>query len=142
MEPMLRRLLTVLLLAAVAAGCGSAGHTPSAARHGVPRALARQWEVRASAVAAAASAGEDCQALHLASSLRDQVVATQQQLPRRLRVPLVDGVKALAARITCTPPPPVVTKPPTEPKPKPKPPPDGHDHHGHHGHDGGDGSDR
>jgi hypothetical protein len=139
MEPVLRRLSTIALLAVVAAGCGSAGHTRSAAHEGVPRALAQRWEARASAVAAAASAGDDCQALHLASSLRDQVVAKRQQLPRRLRVPLVDGVKELAARLACAPPPPVETKPPKGPKPKP---PDDHRHHGHHGHDGGHGNDR
>jgi uncharacterized protein YceK len=133
----LRRLSTVLLLAVVASGCGSAGHTRSSAQHGVPRALAQQWEDRASAVAAAASAGNDCQALRLASSLRDRVVATQQQLPRRLRLPLVDGVKALAARIRCAPAPPAETKPPKGPKP----PHDDHGHHRHHGHDGGHGND-
>ena len=133
---MVRLLSAVALLAVVAAGCGAA-QTRSSAHHGVPRALAQRWEARASAIAAAANAGDDCQALHLATSLRADVVATEQQVPRRLRAPLVTGVTALADRITCTPPPPA-----TKPE---KPPKHGHDEHGHHGHHGpggGDGKDR
>ena len=121
------------LLAVVAAGCGGTSQSRHSSQRGVPRALAQQWETEASAVAAAASAGNDCQARQLAGSLRDHVVAAERQVPLRLRAPLLAGVNSLAARITCTPP---------APAPPPKPPHDKkhEDHHGHHGH-GGDGND-
>jgi hypothetical protein len=137
----LRLLSTGLLLAVVVAGCGGGSGTQRSADHGVPRALAQRWESRASAIANAASAGDDCTALRRASSLRDDVVATQHSVPVRLRSPLLIGVNALAARLKCTPPP--ATKPPTQPKP-PKPPHDKHERHGHHGHPkhGGDGNDQ
>jgi hypothetical protein len=135
-----RLLSVVALLAVLATGCGSAAQTHRSARHGIPRLLAQRWEDRASAVAAAATAGDDCQALHLASVLRDDVVAAQREVPLRLRSPLLADVKALAGRITCTPPPPVV-KPKKAPKP-PKPPHEDHAHHGHHKHDGGEGGDQ
>jgi len=87
--------------------------------------LAQAWEGQASAIASAASAGNSCRALQLASSLRDDVVSSQQRVPSRLRSALLTGVNALADRITCTPAPTQPTKPPKGPKP-PKP----HDHHG------------
>jgi hypothetical protein len=102
--------------------------------------LAQRWEARASAIADAATVGDDCRALHLAGALRDEVAAARREVPLRLRSPLLSGVQALADRITCTPPPPVV-KPKEPPKP-PMPPKDDHGHHGHHKHDGGEGNDR
>ena len=134
MAKVLRILSVAALLVAVVAGCGDAGAHRSA-RSGIPRALARQWEQRASAIATAAAAGNDCRAMHLAASLRSEVAASRHELPLRLRRPLVTGVNALAARVsTCTR---VVTVPvqPKPPKgPKPKPP----EHHGPHGHHKGD----
>lgn len=129
----------VALLAVLAAGCG--GAAPSRTVHrGVPPALAGGWEKQASAIAAAASSGDDCGALKLANTLRAQVAAAQTQLPLRLRSALLTGVNDLAGRITCTPPPPVQPKPPPE---HPKPPHDDHGHHGHHhGHGGRDGNDQ
>ncbi len=87
--------------------------------------MAQAWEGQASAIASAASAGNSCRALQLASSLRADVVSSQQRVPSRLRSALLTGVNALADRITCTPAPTQPTKPPKGPKP-PKP----HDHHG------------
>ena len=136
---MVRIVLSVTLLVIVAAGCGSGDGSRKAAVHGVPRALAQAWEGQASAIASAAAAGNNCRALHLAASLRDDVVSSQLQVPSRLRPPLVTTVNALADRITCTP---VVTKPtpphepPQGPKPKPSKPP----HHHEHGGDKGDGN--
>jgi hypothetical protein len=129
----LRILSVAALLAAVVAGCGNAAPQRSAA-NGVPRALARQWETQASAIATAAAAGNECRAMHLAASLRTEVARSRHKLPLRLRSPLLTGVNALAARVsTCTR---VVTvplqpKPPQEPKRKTEPPK--HDRHpGHH----------
>ena len=90
--------------------------------------MAQAWEGQASAIASAASAGKSCRALQLASSLRADVVSSQQRVPSRLRSALLSGVNALADRITCTPAPTQPTKPPKGPKPKPPKP---HDHHGH-----------
>ena len=129
MAKVLRILSVAALLVAVVAGCGDAAPQRSTAG-GVPRALARQWEAQASAIADAARAGQDCEALRLARSLRAEVSAKRQELPLRLRAPLVTGVKALAGRITCVP-------PTTSPKPKPPPKPDhGHKKHGHGDHHG------
>ena len=126
------------LLAVVAAGCGGAAPQTSA-DHGLPRALAQEWERQASAVATASAAGDDCRAMRLAASLRDEVSASTHRLPVRLRSPLLTGVNALADRIsTCTR---VVTVPtppkgPWPPSKGPKPPhgPPGHKH----GEDGND----
>lgn len=126
---MLRVLLAAALLVMVAAGCGGASGPQRPAFRGVPRVLAHDWEGQASAIAAAASAGDSCHALQLAKSLRADVVASKDKLPARLRPPLLTGVTALAGSITCTPP---------APSKKPKPPHErhGHGHHGHHGHGG------
>src|SRR5438477_10404871 len=97
MAKVLRILSVAALLVAVVAGCGDAGAHRSA-RSGIPRALARQWEQRASAIATAAAAGNDCRAMHLAASLRSEVAASRHELPLRLRRPLVTGVNAPAAR--------------------------------------------
>jgi hypothetical protein len=136
------KILPVLaVVTVVAAGCGGAAQPQRSADRGVPPVLAHGWEAQASAIAAAASTGDDCRALQLANTLRDQVRASERRVPVRLRSPLLTGVNALAARITCTPPPP---KPPKPPKP-PEPPKDKHDdhrHQRHHGHGGGDGKDR
>ncbi|MGZ4370929.1 MAG: hypothetical protein ACXVRQ_01855 [Gaiellaceae bacterium] len=124
---MLRIVSAGALLAVMAAGCGSGDRPRVSAVHGVPRALAQAWEGQASAIASAASAGNSCRALHLAASLRDDVVSSQQRVPSRLRSALLTGVNALADRITCTPVPTQPHKPPKGPTPKqPKPP----DHHG------------
>ena len=132
---MLRLVSAVALLAVVAAGCGGATRARGSSQRGVPRALAQRWERDASAIATAAAAGDDCTALRLAGSLRNQVVAAEREVPLRLRSPLLTGVNRLADRITCTPPPPGKTQKP------PKPPHDGHGHHGHHKH-GGDGNEQ
>ena len=124
-------------LLAVAAGCGGAAAPQTSAADGVPHALAQEWERQASAVATASAAGDDCRAMRLAASLRDEVSASRHRLPVRLRSPLLTGVNALADRIsTCTR---VVTvptqpkPPPKGPKPQPPPRPPGHDKHGDDG---------
>lgn len=111
----------------VVAGCGSARPQASGV-HGVPRALAREWEARASAIATAAAAGNNCNALQLANALRSDVKATEQKLPLRLRTPLLTGVNALADRISC------VATVQTRPRKPPEPPHEHHGEHGHHGH--------
>lgn len=128
------RIVSVAALVLVVAGCGGAAQPKQSAFHG----LARGWESQASKIATAAAAGDDCGAKHLADSLRRQVIAAEHKVPLRLRSPLVIGVNALAARLTC---PATVAKPP----PKKPPPKHEHDHHdhGHHGHGGeGGGSDK
>ena len=131
------RILSVTaLVALVAAGCGSAGPRPRADR-GLPRALASAWATRASAVASAAAAGENCRASQLASSLRDAIIAEEGRVPIRLQKPLIQGANALADRITCT----VTVAPaPQAPKPsghKPPQPPHHHKKHDDHGDHGG-----
>ena len=130
---MLRLLSAAALLVVLAVGCGGSARPKRAAAR-VPRALAQGWEDRAEAIAAAASAGQDCSARQLAVSLRADVIQAQHKLPPRLQAPLLTGVNSLADRITCTP---VVTKPtpakkppPPHKGPKPKPPKK-HDPHGH-----------
>jgi hypothetical protein len=137
-----RIVFAVVVLAVVVAGCGSAARPQAAPDRGIPADLARVWAGQAAAVAAAASAGDSCRALRLADALRAQVVATQRKVPLRLRSPLLAGVKALAGRITCTPPP--AKKPPKPPKPPDKHhgKPDDHGHHHGHGPGGGDGNDQ
>ena len=132
MTSVLRVLSVAALLVVVAAGCGGADRPSRAAVHGVPPALAQAWEGQASAIAAAASAGNSCHALQLANALRSDVIANQHKLPRRLRSPLFSGVNALAGRITCVP---TVQKPP---KKSPEPPHEHHGKHDHHGHGKGD----
>jgi hypothetical protein len=103
----------------------------------VPPALAQNWEGQASNIAVAASAGNSCRALQLATALRADVVAAKDRVPSRLQPPLLTSVNALADRIKCVP---VVQTPPKEPTPpkkhKPKEPRE-QDHHDHHGHGGG-----
>jgi hypothetical protein len=137
-----RTVSALALLAIVAAGCGGTAR-PRGSAQGVPPALARAWEGRASAIAAAASSGDNCRAMRLADSLRDDVLAQERKVPPRLRSPLVTGVDPLAERLTCTR---TVTMettpgpPPDKPPHKPAHGPPGHQHgrgHGHgHGHKG------
>jgi hypothetical protein len=116
------------LFVVVAAGCGSGDRPQASTVRGVPGALAQAWEGQATAIASAASAGNSCRALQLATSLRDAVRSSQQRVPSRLRSALLTGVNALADRITCTPTPTQPTESPKGPKPKPPKPPK---HHGH-----------
>jgi hypothetical protein len=133
----LRILSAAFLLVVVAAGCGGAARPERSGLHGVPRALAQDWEGKASDIAVAASAGNSCRALQLANALRADVEASKDELPSRLRPPLLTSVNALADRIKCTPVVQTQPKKPTPPKkPKPKEPHE-HDHHDHHGHGGG-----
>jgi hypothetical protein len=130
----LKGLSAAVVFVGLVAGCGDGAHSHRAALHQIPQALARDWEGRASEIAAVASAGDSCRALQLASSLRNDVVSSQDRLPVRLRAPLLTGVNSLADRITCTPTPPAPKEPPKPPQPR-------HGHHGHgHGDGGGDGN--
>jgi hypothetical protein len=132
-----RRILWVAaLLAVLAAGCGGADRPQRAAFHGVPPALAHDWERQASAIATAAAAGNSCNASQLADALRNDVIAKEHELPLRLRAPLRTGVSALADRITCVP---TAQKPPKKP---PKPPHELHGRHGHHGQGDGGGNEQ
>jgi hypothetical protein len=125
------RILVATALALLVAGCGGSASPPKPATPGVPRVLASEWASRASGVAVAAQRGNSCRALQLASSLRDDVVAAQGEVPEGLRSPLVTGVNALADRFTCTP---KATAPKGPPKP-PKPPGHKHDHGDGQGND-------
>lgn len=144
--PRFVRATSLVLLVAAVAGCGGGSAHPRIPPR-LARGLAVAWAGRADAVASAAAAGDDCQALRLAQSLRQDVVARSSSVPASLRRPLLTSVSSLVARIVCTPPPPVThgKKPPKKKPPKkPHPKPPGHDH-GHgppghdHGHGGGDG---
>jgi hypothetical protein len=131
----LRILSVTALVALVVTGCGGAPAPHPQAARGLPRALAQEGATRASAVATAAAAGDNCQALQLASSLRDEIIAKEDKVPARLQRPLVQGASALAQRFTCTVPPQTVTvAPPPKKPPDHKPPPD---HHKKHGRDEG-----
>jgi len=131
-----RILPATALVVLVAAGCGSSAAPRPQADPGLPRALAQEWATRASAIAGAAAAGRNCEALQLASSLRNEIIADEGRVPDRLQKPLVQSANALAERITCTIPPETVT---VAPPPKKGPTPPGHQdrHHKHGG--GGDG---
>lgn len=133
----LRILLAASLFMLLAVGCGASSR-PRASAGGVPRALAAEWESRASAVADAAATGDDCRALQLAASLRNDIIAKESQVPSRLQSPLLAGVNALANRIVCQVLPQTVTVPPKEPPKHPKPP-HKHDHHGPGGDKQGNG---
>jgi len=133
----LRILSAALLVIVVGAGCGGAARPQRSAFRGIPPALAHDWEGRASAIAAAASAGNSCGALQLARALRADVTASQAKVPSRLRPPLLTSVNSLADRIKCTPVEPTPPKKPEPPK-EPKPPKEHHEH-GHHGHGHGEG---
>ena len=128
-----RILSAAALVVLVAAGCGGAAQSHDSTRHGIPQTLARDWEGQASAIAAAAAAGNDCHALQLANALRADVTRARGRVPLRLRSPLVNGVNSLADRLVCTPPPPTVS---TQTAPHKEPPPKSHGHHGDHGHHG------
>lgn len=132
----LRFLLTISHLVLLAAGCGGSSRPTRTGAREVPRALASEWEARASAVAQAAAAGDDCHASQLAASLRDDVIAKESQVPQRLRSPLLAGVNALADRIVCQAPPKTVTALPAKP---PKHPHEHGHHHGRGGDNQGDG---
>jgi hypothetical protein len=134
----LRILLAASLFMLLAVGCGVSSRPNRASAGGVPRALAAEWESRASAVADAAATGDDCRALQLAASLRNDIIAKESQVPSRLQSPLLAGVNALANRIVCQVPPQTVTVPPKEPPKHPKPP-HKHDHHGPGGDKQGNG---
>ena len=118
------------LAALLLAGCGGSARSARTAAREIPRALASSWASQATAVADAAARGDECHALQLASSLRDDVVQAASKVPSRLRSQLVAGVKALADRIVCTVPPQTVTFPS---KAGPPGPPPKHDHHPKHG---------
>lgn len=126
----LRIVATATLVALVVAGCGGSARSSRRTTGELPRVLAGEWARQASAVADAAATGDDCRALHLASSLRDNVIQEASKVPSQLRSQLLAGVNALADRIVCTVPPQTVTAPPGKREP-PKPPPG---HGGHHKH--------
>ena len=130
----LRTVSTFALLAIVVAGCGSSSR-PSSSERALPRALAGVWATQASTVATAAANGNGCRARHLANSLRTEVMSARGRVPQRLRTPLLETVKSLANRITCTPP--VQPKVPSGPGEQAKPP----KHHDHgNGNDNGNGN--
>jgi hypothetical protein len=137
----LRILSAALVAGLVVSGCGGGSRPEPSTARGVPRQLASEWSARASAIADAASAGDGCRALQLASSLRDEVIADESRVPSRLRSPLLASVNSLADRIVCQVPPQTVTVPQQAPPPKPhpKPPPKPHHEHKHHDDQGNQG---
>ncbi len=127
------------LVALALAGCGG---SPTRRTHGpplLPRTLARAWEQRANAIAAAAGHGAGCRAQQLASSLRTEVITDAGRIPSQLYAPLLESVNSLADRIVCTPPTTTVTLPKQPKGPKQHGPPHGHGHGGDQGKQGNQG---
>ena len=113
--------ICVLLLAA----CGGSSGLHRARQPKLPHALAQQWAGEADGIAAAAQAGDGCQAQQLARTLEEQVAQDTARIPARLRTPLSASVTSLVGRIAC-----VRIEKPTPP-PKHGPPPK--KKHGDHG---------
>jgi hypothetical protein len=135
-KTVLRIASVAVLVALVAAGCGSSSRPVTSAERGIPRPLASAWAAQASTIAAAAAAGDGCRARRLAGSLRTQVIEAGGKVPARLSVPLLESINSLADRFVCLLPPVTVTTPPAPP-PKPKEH-HGNGHHDHHGQGNGD----
>jgi hypothetical protein len=138
MVDVLRIVLVATLVVVLAAGCGGGSGSQRPSFDGVPPLLAHAWERKASAIAQAASTGDNCRAMRLANSLRSEVFAAEHEVPHRLRSPLVTAVNQLANRLTCT----VTTVQTVPQKPTPKHKEDHRGHHDHHGPGDGGGKDK
>jgi hypothetical protein len=132
-------MVSAAALLLLAAGCGGASESHRPAGGALPRTLAQSWAGQASEIASLARAGNTCAARQAASSLRDEIVAKQSDLPVRLSSPLLAGVNALADRLVCQAPPETVTVAPQPPAKPPKPHDDRHGRHKHGKGDGGEG---
>jgi hypothetical protein len=95
------------LAAACIGGCGSAKDAapPPPA---FPRTVAATLAAQSDAVADAIAAGDSCHALALAQQLQRNAIAAinARRVDARLQEDLQSAVNDLAARVTCTPPPP------------------------------------
>jgi hypothetical protein len=94
-------------------GCGTGAEQRATTPPTFPRAVALPLARASDGVAAALAAGDNCRALTLAQSLRQQTGAAvaAARVPPRLRRPLQAAANDLARRIECTPPQPVETRP-------------------------------
>jgi hypothetical protein len=102
-----RRDLGAALAAALClAGCGSGAERNAAPQPKLPRPLAATLAQQSDAVARALDAGDGCQALQLAESLRQQTIAAinVRRVPAAFQEPLLDRVIDLTSRIECVPP--------------------------------------
>jgi hypothetical protein len=88
------------------AGCGSGAERSAAPQPKLPRPLAATLAQQSEAIAAALDAGDGCQALQLAESLRQQTIGAinAHRVPAAFQEPLLDRVIDLASRIECVPP--------------------------------------
>jgi len=115
----------------LAAGCG--GHEAAGPQQPtLPRPLAQRLAGASDAVATALVAGDECTALHRATSLQRTVIAAinAHRVPPVFQEQLLGAVNALAERIECRPP---------APPPPPAPVVGENEDHGHHGHHRGHG---
>jgi hypothetical protein len=96
----------------------------------LPRSLASSLAAQSDAVAEALASGDSCRAQALARELQTRTIAAinQGRVAPRLEEQLSSAVNALAARVSCVPPPvTTIPEPPEE---------HGHGKHkGHHKHD-------
>lgn len=140
----MRRIVFLLCLLVVAAGCGG-GARRTATQSRLPRDLAHSWARQADAVAQAVAAGDACRANGLALRLQSDVIAGRASVPARYRAALLGSVSRLVGGMSCPPTTTVTSVVTTAPPPKgpPKhghgPGPPGYGHgHGHGGDGGGD----
>jgi hypothetical protein len=100
------RRLTLLLLAATLAGCGS-GRKAAPPEPKLPVALAEQLAARSDKVAEALDAGDSCRALEEAVRLhRETIAATNAgRVPGPFQEQLGTTAQDLVSRIRCVPPP-------------------------------------
>ena len=123
----MRRLAALLVVLALA-GCGGGAERTKPKQPRLPHDLAASWAAQSDQVAGALAEGDGCTAQQVAANLQSQFIAAVNagRVPRRLQEPLGAAVNDLHARITCTPPQPVVSEPKEH----------GHDKHGkHHKHE-------
>jgi uncharacterized lipoprotein YajG len=129
-------LAAVLLLAGCGGGTVTTVVTTTAQLPQLPEALAGRLAAETDAVAVALDGGDACAARAAATKLQADTIAAinARQVPPIYEEELLGRVNALTAKITCTPPAPVVAK---APRPAPHGPP-GHrkgERHGKkHGH--------
>jgi hypothetical protein len=102
-----RRGVTVALISAAVAGCGSGDERPTPLRPKLPKVLSAQLAERSDRVAAALRTGDTCGALAEAQRLQAATVQAinARQVPTALQEDLSGTVNDLVGRIRCVPPP-------------------------------------
>jgi hypothetical protein len=127
-------LAAVLLLAGCGGGTVTTTVTTTAHVPPLPHALAARLAAESDAVASALDAGDGCAAQTAATKLQSDTIAAinAHEVPGIYQEELLGRVNALTAKITCTPPAPVVT---TQPAPRKHGPGHGGGHEKKHGHE-------